>query len=325
MSSAIYSQIVLVIINVVTTPVVLEFPQVIKVPLYGCNIPQNFSIPNAPYYDLSLNFVYDKIAHPQNQFWIDSEFSQDIITYDVNLTYQYVSFCTSANFSSTVEEIKITYQLSGSNRASYSLKYEDLTILFLYKDTTIEPQLLISLKSTTSTKAEFQINIVTDGVMYWHIYVNSTTSTLSIREIKNLIKTHEQIIQTQSSHLSYMRNSELDQRVGMQIYYWTEDNGLLLDSLVPQTAYTLCAWFENEYKKVIPEPSCVNFTTKNWQPMAQIQVKLSRLTFPVDRNKLLCLLTSKIQTSNLNVVDQEGQSCNIFDQPIKYYMSYKGT
>ena len=72
-------------------------------------MPIKYELPNAPFTEVRISLIYNKAEFPSNILWIDSEFSQETLSFSYDITYHYVSFCTSYNIPNEVNEIEVIY------------------------------------------------------------------------------------------------------------------------------------------------------------------------------------------------------------------------
>lgn len=165
---------------------------------------------------------------------------------------------------SNVNSITLQLMLGGYNGESFELSKESLELAIVNKDPTVEPLLILTLNRITSTEVDVQVNINTDGTLFWHLFVNQSSTPAGLVDLKIRIKENQNIIQQTSDLSKHIGLTELDERVDLMTITTssnTNNNLLYIKGLHPETEYIFCGYFQTEFKRVQEEPICTSFVT----------------------------------------------------------------
>lgn len=212
--SSYYSTLSEYAVSVSSIPISITFPATFTVPIGGCSIPVSVSIANPPYSNININFQFDTSIYTPEKFWINQEISYEQMTYTLNNTKRWVSFCS--NYTQAAATFPITMQLGGDNSASYKLSSNTITINIVNSPAlNITPSQTLSVSNAQKTYANFQVSTNLPGSFYYQVSLAPIATPLTLSAIQVNVKANNIILQSNNDYLTtQIYNADRDQRVG---------------------------------------------------------------------------------------------------------------
>jgi hypothetical protein len=241
--SSYYSTLSEYAVTVTSIPISISFPTTFTVPIGGCSNPSLVSISNPPFSNLNINFQFDTTLYTPSNFWLNQEISYEQMTFTLNNTKRWISFCS--NYTQSAVTFPITLQLGGDNSASYQLSSSTIQINIVSSPPlNITPTQTLTVLDVQKTYAHFQITTNLPGLFYYHAKLAPFTTPFSISAIQSYVKSNSLIIQSNNDYLTtQIYNSDRDERVGFSSIITAGINYLNLEDLLPERAYGLCGYF----------------------------------------------------------------------------------
>ncbi|EAR93974.2 transmembrane protein, putative (macronuclear) [Tetrahymena thermophila SB210] len=312
------------IIFVISQPIQIVTPTSINVPYGGCSLPYQVQISSTPYSDVDISIQYDYTTLPEGYLTVDIDLSSYTLYFDSKTNYRYLTLCSTPQFPKTLTTFPVTLTLGGTDMQSFLLVNPNLTVNMITRDPTIIPSLITTVLNQYRTSTDFSVSFNQDGTVYWQLYVQGTAQNLSLSQIKAALKAQNTTLQSPTSLQQQFFGKKTDQRVGLQVFHTSDTSKqFTISSLIPETNYVLCTYFENEMSKAT-DIKCLNFKTLNWQVFTKVNISFLIKMFEDDMNNILCFYVRNTQTSIKNIINSDGNSCSLQSVTQPYYFQFKG-
>lgn len=191
--SAYYSTLSEYAVVVSSTPISITFPSTFTVPIGGCSIPAAVSIANPPYSNININFQFDTSIYTPQKFWLNQEISYEQMTFTLNNTARWISFCS--NYTQTAASFPINMQLGGDNAASYQLTSSIISINIVSSPAlNATPTQSIAVSNAQKTYANFQVTTNVPGLFFYEIKLAPLTTPFSLADIEAKVKASSTVL-----------------------------------------------------------------------------------------------------------------------------------
>ncbi|KAL4481634.1 hypothetical protein ABPG74_007723 [Tetrahymena malaccensis] len=312
------------IIFVISQPIQIVTPTSINVPYGGCSLPYQVQISSTPYSDVDISIQYDYTTYPEAQLTVDIDLSSYTLYFDSKTNYRYLTLCSTPQFPTSLTTLPVTLTLGGTDMQSFQLVNPSLTVNMVTRDPTIVPSLKTTVLNQYRTSADFNVIYNQDGTVYWQLYVKNTAQNLTLSQIKEALKAQNTTLQSPTTLQQQFFGKKADERVGLQVFHVSDtQKQFTISSLIPETDYVLCTYFENEMSKAT-NITCLNFKTLNWQVFTKVNISFLIKMFEDDMNNILCFFVRNTQTSIKNIINSDGNSCSLQSITQPYYYQFKG-
>ncbi|KAL4512787.1 hypothetical protein ABPG72_017472 [Tetrahymena utriculariae] len=312
------------IIFVISQPIQIVTPTSINVPYGGCSLPYQVQISSTPYSDVNISIQYDYTTLPEGYLSVDIDLSSYTLYFDSQTNYRYLTLCSTPQFPTSLTTFPVTLTLGGTDMQSFQLVNPNLTVNMVIRDATIIPSLITTVLNQSRTSTDFSVTFNQDGTVYWQLYVKGTAQNLSLSQIKEALKAQNTILQSPTTLQQQFFGKKTDERVGLQVFHTTDTSKqFTISSLIPQTDYVLCTYFENEMS-IATDIKCLSFTTLNWQVFTKVNISFLIKMFEDDMNNILCFFVRNTQTSIKNIINSDGNSCSLQSVTQPYYFQFNG-
>jgi len=245
------------------------------------------TITNPPFSNVAINFEYDTVAIPPNQFWINQELSYEQMTFDMNDTQRWISFCS--NYTMTASSFNIAMQLGGDNAASYSLSTLSTTINIVSSPSlNITPSFTLTISNVQKTYVSVCMNTNVAGLFFYELQLAPLSYPLSIQTIKSYVKSNIIILQSNQDFLTTkIYVGDRDQRVGYAPALIAGSNYVSINNLLPERSYSICGYFSNLFEATT-SVVCANFTTQSWGTISKAFISFNSPILANQLNNVLC-------------------------------------
>lgn len=198
---------------VTSTPITINFPSSFTVPKGGCSMPVAIQLTNPPFSSITIYYNYDSLLVPPSHFWVNQEISFKQMTFDLNNTQRWVSFCSSSSI--TTSSFPVNLNLGGDNAASFVFTSTVTNIVIDSMATNTSPTFSISAANVQKTFAAIQVVTNTPGFFYYQLSVSPSSPSLSLSDIQTYIKSNSRTLESNGDYLtSRIFAEDRDNRVG---------------------------------------------------------------------------------------------------------------
>jgi hypothetical protein len=308
-------------ILITNIPISINVVSSINVPQGGCSLPVQVTLTNPPYNDVSINFVYNNSLYSSDVFWINPETTNSELNFTSNQTYQWISFCSSSSIA--VNTVPVTMVLSGTNYLSYSLSNALMTVNIVTNVPNIAPTLTVNQVNILKTVAVWNFTTNTQGFVFYSLKLGSGLQPIDALTLKVQVKSLNLTLESQADFLTHIYTQDRDYRVNMIAASIAGNNQVTFSNLLPQRAYTLCAYFENQFG-ANTNSVCQTFTTLSWGVISKASISFSKSLASNELNNILCFFVKNVAAKITNIVDLSGSSCSLSNSPENYYYTYTG-
>jgi hypothetical protein len=143
--------------------------------------------------------------------------------------------------------------------------------------------------------------------------IGNSANNLNFTQIKTAADTSNTTIQSQADFLTHLYVTERFEFVGKTPITPVGSSDVSFSPLLPNTNYTLCAYFQNaDLTATSSGPTCNTFTTPNtaW-PLYRALLTFNSTLTRSQRNSLLCYFKNQVQPwFNNYIVNLQAESCN---------------
>jgi len=115
------------------------------------------------------------------------------------------------------------------------------------------------------------------------------------------IKSGTWLLASTADFLSRIYTSDRDNRI-QQIFQIASTTTIRINNLIPESAYTLCAYVINVFG-IASSLTCSNLFTMNWGTVMKASVSFTQPLTPQQLNNVICYFTAVVGTSQLYLVD----------------------
>lgn len=230
------------------------------------------------------------------------------------------SFCSSTSIP--LAAIPITLHLSGSNYNSYQFAPSNTITLNVVNNVVNTPptlSLLLHNQQKTFLDVNFTNNV--DGVIYYQMMIGQSMNPLSLQNLQVYIKSATWVLASPADFLSRIYTSDRDNRI-QQFFQTASTATIRINNLIPESAYTLCAYIVNVFGYA-GSIKCANLFTMNWGTVMKATVSFTQSLTAQQLNNVICYFTAAVATNQLYLVDSSGNSCGNRSVSNIYY-SYPG-
>lgn len=152
--------------------------------------------------------------------------------------------------------------------------------------------------------------------------LGQSVATNSLQNMQVLTKGGQWVITSQSDFFNKLYTSDRYDRIN-QFFQAASTSTVRISDLVPESPYTLCAYLINVFGVVSPAV-CLNLYTMSWGTAIKAKLSFTSTLSSQELNNVLCFFTVVSGTSQLYLVDGEGNSCGNRSVANAYY-KYKGS
>lgn len=213
--------------------------------------------------------------------------------------------------------------VGGSNYLSYSLSSYSLAVTIQSGLAIVSPNLVLNPVNNLKTVAVYNFTTNTNGYIFYSLTLGSNVPPMDIINLKIQFKSMNLTIESQNDFLTHIYTKDRDYRVDM-IPVATGHNQITFSNLLPQKAYTLCAYFENQFG-ANTDAICQTFSTLTWGFMSKSYIKFTKALNGTELNRILCFYAKEVSAKITNVVDLMGSSCSLSSSPQNYHYTYTGS
>ena len=210
------------------------------------------------------------------------------------------SFCSSASLP--IAAIPISLYLSGSNYSSYQFSPSNVitfNVVNNVANTTPTLSLLLHNQQKTFLDVNFTNNV--DGVIYYQMMIGQSMTPVSLQNMQVSIKSGTWVLASPADFLNKIYTADRDNRI-QQIFQTASTTTIRINSLIPESAYTLCAYIINVFGTA-SSITCSNLFTMNWGTVMKATLSFTQSLTPQQLNNVICYFTAAVGTSQLYLVD----------------------
>lgn len=300
-------------------PIVL--PSTLSLPRGGCTNPFPIQLSNPPFLDLTISYVFDNSAVSETDFFPNPLTTPSQMTFSPSRDNNTFSFCSSPTLSPS--SVVLTFYLSGTNYNSYYFSPSNtVTVNVVNGPANTLPLLSLALNNQQKTFLDVNFTNSVDSLIFYHLQLGQAKQPLSLQAIQVSLKSGNWVLAAQSDFMTALYTSDRDNRLGM-FFQTASTSTVRLSGLVPETFYTLCAYAVNVYS-VSSGVICLQLSTMTWGSILKASLRFTHQLTAQELNNVVCFFTAAVGSSNLYVVDMEGNSCGNRTVSNIYY-TYTGT
>jgi hypothetical protein len=220
-------------------------------------------------------------------FWVNQEISYDTLSFNLNSTSSWLSFCS--NYTINVSTFPITLQLGGDNSASYSLSTSTTTMNIVNNAAAnITPTYTLSIANIQKTYINVKVATNLAGFFYYQIQLAPLITPYSLIKLKSSVKANTLILQSNDDFLTtQIYSKDRDQRVGFSPAYIAGNNYVNIIDLLPKRDYAICGYFSNQFG-ASTSVQCVNFTMQSWGLVSKATISFTQSILANQLNNVLC-------------------------------------
>lgn len=231
------------------------------------------------------------------------------------------SFCSTTDLP--VADIPITLQLSGSNYDSYTFSPSNKIILHVVTNTpnTI-PTLNMVLNNQQKTFLDVNFTNNVDGIIFYEMMMGQNMTPNSLQTLQVYVKAGTWVLSSNADFMNFIYTNDRDNRI-YQFFQTASTSTLRIQNLIPESAYTLCAYIINVFGAA-GNLNCINLNTMTWGTVLKARLTFTSELTAQQLNNVICFFTKAVGTNQLYLVDSEGNSCDNRAVSNIYYR-YKGS
>lgn len=308
-------------IEVVNNPVLVTLPPTLSMAKGGCTDPFLILLSNPPFQDLTISYTFNNALYSQNDFYPNPLTTLSQMGFNQTVANGTFSFCSSSSLNAT--QVPLSFYLSGTNYNSYQFSPSNQILVNIISSVpNVAPTVALALKNQQQTFLDVNFTNNVDGIIFYQMVLGQNVAPLDLQSIQVYIKANRWVLETQSDFMSHIYTHDLDSRLG-QFFQPASTAAVRIGNLLPETFYTLCAYIINTFG-VASSATCSQLSTMSWGSMIKASIVFSHILSAQELNNVLCFFTAAAGTSQLYLVDMEGNSCGNRAVANVYY-KYTGT
>jgi hypothetical protein len=140
-----------------------------------------------------------------------------------------------------------------------------------------------------------------DGIIYYQMMIGQSMTPLSLQNMQVSIKSGIWLLASPADFLNRIYTSDRDNRI-QQIFQTASTTTTRINNLIPESAYTLCAYIINVFGST-SSITCSNLFTMSWGTVMKASVSFTQSLTPQQLNNVICYFTAAVGTSQLYLVD----------------------
>jgi hypothetical protein len=307
-------------IQVTNAHVPITVPTTLTLPRGGCTDPFLFQLPYPPFRDLTISYVFDNTIYSETDLYPNSLLTPSEITFGPNSSNGTFSFCSSSTLA--IGAIPLQLYLSGTNYNSYSFSPSDtITLNVVAAAAHPTPTLTLALNNQQKTFLDVNFTNNVKGTIFYQMSLGNNPTQETLQNLQVYTKNGQWVLASQSDFMQRLYTVDRDNRI-VQFFQSASTQTIRIDNLVQESPYKLCAYLIDIYS-VASAPACLQLSTMTWGTVLKAKVKFTKGLNTQELNNVLCFFTKAAGTSQLYLVDGEGNSCSNRAATNSYY-NYAG-
>ena len=185
-------------IKITNTPVSVDIPTSIDVPIGGCSKPITVDIKNSPFNDVGVSFNYNNSKYREEIFWPNHHTTKSEMLFDTENTINTLSFCTADSYD--IAELGNSFVVElvfiGTNFRSYEFDPSaSVTINIISALSLPTPSLDIEIINIQKTFLDFNLSINSPGTIFYQLQIGQDMEAMDSVDIQVHLKNHEYILE----------------------------------------------------------------------------------------------------------------------------------
>lgn len=199
-------------------------------PLGGCTNSFIISLPNPPFYDLTISYTFDNAQYSESNFYPNPIVTPVQMTFNSMLNNATFSFCSTSSLSAT--QIPVYLHLSGTNYKSYSFTPSNAILINIVNTTNINPTLSLRLNNQQKTFLDVNFTNNVAGTIFYQMMVGANMIPLDLQSIQIYMRLNTWVLQCSADFMNYIYTTDIDNRFG-QFFQAASTTTVRISNLLP--------------------------------------------------------------------------------------------
>lgn len=181
-------------------------------PLGGCTNPFVISLPNPPFYDLTISYTFDNTKYSESNFYPNPIVTPPQMAFDSTFNNATFSFCSTSSLSAS--QVPIYFDLSGTNYKSYNFTPSNTILINIVNSTNVSPSLSLRLNNQQKTFLDVNFTNNVAGTIFYQTMVGANRTPLDLQSIQIYLKLNTWVLQCPADFMNYIYTTDIDNRFG---------------------------------------------------------------------------------------------------------------